>query len=1325
MWRPQLVLFIASTIWATFAQRITETSVMERYPLSSGVCADGSPGFYYMAANASSDSFIFRLMGGGSCAYNGTRCEESIREISEPLFTSNGWPNATVGSGLLSEDPAENPLYSTFNRILVPYCTQDLFLLDTESSGGDLQFRGRPYLEEILTSVLQQSAESSKVVLLGSSAGGVGAFNVANWLLDSFAQVTELSLVLDSSFLFDVNGTLAVGLDYLRENPSAAYSSHCSEEFVGGPCCLQFGCMIHKGYYPTDDERLKGTMVLAPVQDALPLFLETGESSAATAVAQDEDEDVTFSSLWKVATYAGEARSLLHTIASIYPAAISVFAPSCTDHVLVVATTAELWMCWPGFEKPIAPEYYDDYVCTLEQERGNPVAATWVRTLGGIGLRVSTTIATDAWNDLQIDGTSLRTAIEQWWGGRGDASKQVFLFDSCDDFNCNPTCQGELLPGTRDESDDLLVWVMVLATFVVAVLILAAGIFTVVWGLQRGRRTALLVASALDKQEQEDGGISGFFSSLRDIRLQTSMETGEKKDGDGDCGSGVTPVLEWRNLSYWVPSTRGQISRLPLPHREGSTTSTASPREKQLLHSAHGTVPEGALCALMGPSGSGKSTLLDLLTGRKEIGRCDGEILFRGSSIAKQSEAYISQSGYMRQVNTGYLEDLTVLENLVYAAMLRLPGTVEHQSRRVQTVIEQTLLEKSAHTVARGLSGGQKRRLKIALELLVDRQILFLDEPSSGLDASASLELVALLKRLSRKVTLVVAIHQPRPEVWELFSHAILLSVGRTVYCGPTDGALAGIASYLMHTAPSRPGDANLAPVAISGDSESLHSSSWPLAAPVKAFGVSVLGMTRVGFVSNASKSVGPVRRTLATTPPKGSPEAAGCHVERVNTVMRTQRWHSDVDCDDNLDFRGALFEGQKNSTPLAPASASMSRRNGTYADPTRTNRSIPDKILDRLMMMETEFAGCFVAPPSLLSPKAKEPNEAAQNYANGHGRRTGSVSSTVSTELRPGSLAASDSTVSAASHSYNLSCAEKCKIPVWKIAAVLIARSCKNNYAKELVSSSLVLVLSLTFIVISLRVASDGSRMLHLVLSVLSVSMLPALLVYAPVMLIGMHDGWSLTKLEIADGFYSPRSAAVRYVIEHFAPAVLLSFVAVGITHAAFWGHFISALPASAIGVDLQLVTAMTLTSWVMVSFFDALVISGLSLNQATGISNSFNTIWAVFSGTILLVTSIPAVLRAVTYSSPHYWATFFGLRVLLDGLDLTASCDHGSKIYCPTSYGDLVAHALDLHIHTTSLSSTCLVAMASAGVAGFVTMVHLKGRHVRIIAGLRKPKD
>ncbi|CAN0451663.1 unnamed protein product [Hapterophycus canaliculatus] len=99
-----------------------------------------------MAANDSSNDFVFRMMGGGGCADNTTSCEE-VRELSAPLFTSDGWPDTVAAYNVLSANQAENPFFSTYNRVFVPYCTQDLFLLDTQSPDGELQFRGRPYLE--------------------------------------------------------------------------------------------------------------------------------------------------------------------------------------------------------------------------------------------------------------------------------------------------------------------------------------------------------------------------------------------------------------------------------------------------------------------------------------------------------------------------------------------------------------------------------------------------------------------------------------------------------------------------------------------------------------------------------------------------------------------------------------------------------------------------------------------------------------------------------------------------------------------------------------------------------------------------------------------------------------------------------------------------------------------------------------------------------------------------------------------------------------------------------------------------------------------------
>jgi len=115
-------------------------------PRCQAVCLDNSPGYFYAALNSSSSDFIFRLMGGGACVAEQEICAENIQD--KPIrSTSDGMPDTAYGFGVLSGDAAENPLYSTYNRIFVPYCTQDSFLMDTESSDGTLQFRGRPYLE--------------------------------------------------------------------------------------------------------------------------------------------------------------------------------------------------------------------------------------------------------------------------------------------------------------------------------------------------------------------------------------------------------------------------------------------------------------------------------------------------------------------------------------------------------------------------------------------------------------------------------------------------------------------------------------------------------------------------------------------------------------------------------------------------------------------------------------------------------------------------------------------------------------------------------------------------------------------------------------------------------------------------------------------------------------------------------------------------------------------------------------------------------------------------------------------------------------------------
>lgn len=99
-----------------------------------------------MAENETSNDYIVFLQGGMGCAHDLDQCA-TLKAEARPLFTSDGYPDGMAAYGMLSGNAEENSMYSTFNRIYVPYCSMDLFLLDTQSPMGDLQFRGRPLLE--------------------------------------------------------------------------------------------------------------------------------------------------------------------------------------------------------------------------------------------------------------------------------------------------------------------------------------------------------------------------------------------------------------------------------------------------------------------------------------------------------------------------------------------------------------------------------------------------------------------------------------------------------------------------------------------------------------------------------------------------------------------------------------------------------------------------------------------------------------------------------------------------------------------------------------------------------------------------------------------------------------------------------------------------------------------------------------------------------------------------------------------------------------------------------------------------------------------------
>ncbi|XP_050379864.1 ABC transporter G family member 1-like [Argentina anserina] len=216
---------------------------------------------------------------------------------------------------------------------------------------------------------------------------------------------------------------------------------------------------------------------------------------------------------------------------------------------------------------------------------------------------------------------------------------------------------------------------------------------------------------------------------------------------------------------------------------------------RSILRGLTGYAKPGQLLAIMGPSGCGKSTLLDALAGRLSSNtRQTGDILING---CKQALAY-GTSTYVTQDDT-LMTTLTVKEAVYYSAQLQLPDSMSllMKKERAHMIIREMGLQNVINTRiggwgAKGLSGGERRRVSICIELLTQPKLLFLDEPTSGLDSAASYYVMRRIADLCHKPpqrTIVASIHQPSSEVFQLFDDLCLLSGGETVYFGPASAA--------------------------------------------------------------------------------------------------------------------------------------------------------------------------------------------------------------------------------------------------------------------------------------------------------------------------------------------------------------------------------------------------------------------------------------------------------------------------------------------------------------------------------------------------------
>ncbi|SCU93773.1 LAMI_0E15544g1_1 [Lachancea mirantina] len=240
---------------------------------------------------------------------------------------------------------------------------------------------------------------------------------------------------------------------------------------------------------------------------------------------------------------------------------------------------------------------------------------------------------------------------------------------------------------------------------------------------------------------------------------------------------------------------------------------TYSHKNLEILKDIDATFQSGVINAVMGPSGSGKSSLLNLVSGklRSTINRSfasQGKILCGGALLSFPE--FSSLCSFVPQDDEHLLSKLTVRETLSYAAELRLYDLNSNErNARVEELIGDLGLKHCENTLigddlTKGISGGEKRRVSMGIQLLTDPPIILLDEPTSGLDSYTAFKILDVLNGLclhSGK-TVVLTIHQPRAELFQKFGNVLLLAKGGEVAFNGSPLAMIHYFASLGHHCP-------------------------------------------------------------------------------------------------------------------------------------------------------------------------------------------------------------------------------------------------------------------------------------------------------------------------------------------------------------------------------------------------------------------------------------------------------------------------------------------------------------------------------------------
>ncbi|KAJ2846956.1 (ABC) transporter, partial [Coemansia brasiliensis] len=290
-------------------------------------------------------------------------------------------------------------------------------------------------------------------------------------------------------------------------------------------------------------------------------------------------------------------------------------------------------------------------------------------------------------------------------------------------------------------------------------------------------------------------------SNVSDSKMLAGLLTGLKsKDAsaeteiDSMLKDTLRATVAFRDISYQIPAQDPDLVSLNIAglgtHSEKPLSATG-----EVLKGISGIVRPGELLAILGASGAGKSTLLDILSRREKCGKVSGKVVINDRDLINDvtTEEFHRMSGYVDQQDL-HVATATVYESVMTSALLRLPRAMSFaaKEKRVREVLMELGLwpvrdSKIGKNGARGISGGEMRRVSIACELVTSPSIIFLDEPTSGLDAYNAFVVMDTLSKLARRYgrTVICTIHQPRADIFSMFDQLLVLAAGQMCYSGP------------------------------------------------------------------------------------------------------------------------------------------------------------------------------------------------------------------------------------------------------------------------------------------------------------------------------------------------------------------------------------------------------------------------------------------------------------------------------------------------------------------------------------------------------------